>query len=165
MLDEAFATLSPRLAERYMDLLSSELAGSPELGYLHRVYVDYALRDRLLPRPVLAYFGYHATSGTVHFSDVSTIGDGLLLAQLLRDVLAIHDDIVDEDLDKFGASPLPVALSTPDGAGSVLAKRGKDLALYYGDFLVGVMLRVATALPPDAAQRVTQLLGDTLYVN
>jgi hypothetical protein len=54
MLDEAFATLSPRLAERYMDLLSSELAGSPELGYLHRVYVDYALRDRHLPRPVLA---------------------------------------------------------------------------------------------------------------
>ncbi len=128
MLEQAFAALSPRLTDPYVSLLGRELAGSPELAELYRVYVEYALRDRHLARPVLAYFGYHATSATVDFTELPTIGDGLLLAQLLRDFLAIHDDIVDEDLDKFGAPPLPVALSTPDGAGTALTKRGKDLA-------------------------------------
>lgn len=114
MLTTAFHHLSPRLAARYRALLDRELAGSPELASLHRTYIEYALRDRNLPRPVLAYFGYHAVADAVDFTDVDHIGDGLLIPQLLRDVLAIHDDIVDEDLDKFGASPLPVVMSAAD---------------------------------------------------
>lgn len=77
MRDQAFAELSPQLADRYLALLDRELAGSPELDGLHRMYRDYAVRDRHLPRPVLAYFGYHATSDNVDFTDLPGIGDGL----------------------------------------------------------------------------------------
>lgn len=111
VLAEAFTHLSPQFAERYRALLCNEVADSPELDHLHQLYTEYALRDLHLPRPVLAYFGYHALTDSADFTDVERIGDGLLVPQLLRDVLAIRDDIVDEDLEKFGAPPLPVALS------------------------------------------------------
>lgn len=163
MLTEAFTTLSPRLAHGYEALLGHYLASSPELDGLHRQYRAYALRDTYLPRPVLAYFGYHAHSSEVDFNDLDHIGPGIYLAQLLRDFLAIHDDIVDEDLDKFGAPPLPVAMSATNGA--ALTKNGKDLALYYGDLLMGVALRVATDLGGDTAARVSSLLANTLYTN
>ncbi len=166
VLADAFERLSPHLADRYHALLSRELAESPELAALHQRYTAYATRDTSLPRPVLAYFGYHAHSDAVDFGDVDSIGDGLLISQLLRDVLAIHDDVVDEDLEKFGAPPLPAALSSLDGTGTGLTKRGKDLALYYGDLLVGLMLRLAAELcPPDTAAAATRLIADTLYVN
>lgn len=161
MLTEAFTTLSPQLATRYHAILARALSGSPELTALHKHYLDYAKLDANLPRPVLAYFGYHATIENVTFRDLDTIGDGLLIAQLVRDFLAIHDDIVDEDLDKFGAAPLPVRLS---GQGvRKLTQHGKDLALYYGDFLIGVILQLAANTAHAPA--VTRLIGDTLYVN
>lgn len=165
MLDEAFSQLSPVLVDRYRDLLDRECARSPELAELHQTYVEYALRDKFLPRPVLAYIGYHARSHAVDFTVDSAVADGLLIPQLLRDVLAIHDDIVDEDLDKFGAPPLPVQLSTAGGGTPHLTKHGKDLALYYGDFLIGVMLRVAGRQPAHLISGLTRLIADTLYVN
>ncbi|MBB4963485.1 polyprenyl synthetase family protein [Saccharothrix violaceirubra] len=143
-------------------MLARELADSPELAPLHDAYTEYALRDRHLPRPVLAYFGFHAFADAVDYSDVDRIGEALIVPQLLRDVLAIHDDIVDEDLDKFGAPPLPVALSGAEGR---LTRRGKDLALYYGDFLVGVLHRVASGVPGEAGRSLVRLIADTLYVN
>jgi geranylgeranyl pyrophosphate synthase len=166
VLAEAFADLSPQLADRYRALLERELADSPELNHLHQLYLEYALRDRHLPRPVLAYFGYHGLADVVHFADTDRIGDALLLPQLLRDVLAIRDDVVDEDLEKFGGPPLPVALSSDGGTHTVLTQHGKNLALYYGDFLVGVMMRVAAAIQPAlTAAAATRLIGDILYIN
>jgi geranylgeranyl pyrophosphate synthase len=161
MLTEAFATLSPQLAARYQAVLTRALVGSPELAALHAHYLDYTRLDAKLPRPVLAYFGYHATTQDVSFSDLDTIGDGLLIAQLVRDFLAIHDDIVDEDLDKFGAAPLPVRLSGQEVRN--LTQHGKDLVLYYGDFLIGVIFQLA-ANTATHAPAITRLIGDTLYV-
>ncbi len=169
MLEEAFAQLSPTLLSRYEALLRRETAESPELETLHAEYVPYALRDQFLPRPILAYMGYHATSAKVAFDDVDSIGDALFIPQLVRDFLAIHDDIVDEDLEKFGEPPLPVAYSYRSGkqAGEVgITKQGKDLALFYGDFLLGMIFRIVARIEPSAASvRMTKLLADTLYVN
>ncbi len=161
MLTEAFTTLSPQLAARYQAVLAPALTSSPELIDLHEHYLDYTHLDAHLPRPVLAYFGYHAATDEVTFDDLDTIGDGLLIAQLVRDFLAIHDDIVDEDLDKFGAAPLPVRLSGQ--VDQKLTQHGKDLALYYGDFLIGVILQLA-ADTGTHAPAITRLIGDTLYV-
>ena len=91
MLEEAFAQLSPKLLSRYEALVRRETAESPELETLHAEYIPYALRDHFLPRPILAYMGFHATSTTVSFDDVDRIGDALFLPQLVRDFLAIHD--------------------------------------------------------------------------
>ena len=162
MLTEAFRLLSPILVARHQEMLGRELADSPELTALHDAYAEYTVRDQHLPRPVLAYFGYHALSDTVSFDDVDLIGDGLLVPQLLRDVLAIHDDIVDEDVEKFGAPPLPVVLSRARGD---LTQRGKDLGLYYADLLIGVLLRLAARPGGDTAHRLTKLIAETLYVN
>jgi len=161
MLTEAFTTLSPQLAARYHAVLARALIGSPELTTLHEHYLDYARLDAHLPRPVLAYFGYHATAEEVTFGDLDTIGNGLLIAQLVRDFLAIHDDIVDEDLDKFGTAPLPVRLSGQ--VDQKLNQHGKNLALYYGDFLIGVIFQLA-ANTGTYAPSVTRLIGDTIYV-
>ncbi|WNV86603.1 polyprenyl synthetase family protein [Umezawaea sp. Da 62-37] len=162
MLAEAFEKLSPQLATLYSVLLTRELADSPELASLHGAYAEYAQRDRHLPRPVLTYFGFHAFTDAVDFTDVDRIGEALVVPQLLRDVLAVHDDIVDEDLDKFGASPLPVVLS---GAAGKLTQHGKDLALYYGDFLVGVLYRAASRVTGETGNALVRLISDTLYVN
>jgi geranylgeranyl pyrophosphate synthase len=164
MLQEAFNVLSPVFMTRYQQLLTNELPSDPELERINRKYMVYAQGDRFLPRPILAYFGYHATSNDVDFSDVHDIADGLLLAQLLRDVLAIHDDVVDEDREKFGAPTLPLALSSEEGSGKLLTQHGKDLAIYYGDLLVGVMHRLIARLEPCAASRVLRLVGDTLAI-
>jgi geranylgeranyl pyrophosphate synthase len=86
---------------------------------------------------------------------------------VLRDFLAIHDDIVDEDVDKFGSAPLPVRFSRLHDfmlTDTVLTKHGKDLALFYGDFLLGLLLQLAADTGPRSAE-VSHLLGDTLYVN
>lgn len=169
MLEEAFAQLSPVLLSRYEALIRRETAESPELHSLHAEYLPYALRDQFLPRPILAYMGYHATSSSVPFNDLDIIGDELFLPQLVRDFLAIHDDVVDEDLEKFGEPPLPVAYSYRSGkrAGSTgITKQGKDFALFYGDFLLGIIFRIVARMdPPSAAVRMTKLLADTLYVN
>lgn len=165
MLSEAFEYLSPVLIDKYETLLAREFERSPELASLHAGYSVYAVRDRFLPRPVLAYFGYHAFSDVVDFSDADQIGDGLLLPQLLRDFLAIHDDVVDEDAEKFGEAPLPVMYSPESGnGGGGPTQVGKDLGLYYGDFVAAVMLRVAASLrPTSVAAEATSLLANTLY--
>lgn len=163
MLAEAFSELGPRFSARYAELLKRELGASPELSALHADYTAYAQLDRALPRPVLAYFGYHATSEEVSFADADDIGDGLLIPQILRDFLAIHDDIVDEDLDKFGAAPLPVRFSGPSEGRSQITKSGKDIALYYGDLLIGVLLNVARNQPGPAGGALAGLIATTLY--
>lgn len=68
MLAEAFHKLSPQLATLYSALLTRELAGRPELASLHGAYIEYAQRDRHLPRPVLAYFGFHAVADVVELT-------------------------------------------------------------------------------------------------
>lgn len=164
MLEQAFRELGPHLAGSYRQLLGRELEPSPELSSLHGDYLDYALLDRVMPRPILAYFGFHAASDAVTFDDADAIGDGLLLPQLLRDFLAIHDDIVDEDLDKFGASPLPVTFSGPDEL-AALTKQGKDLALFYGDLLIAILFKVAQSQPAPAGPALVSLITQTLYTN
>ncbi|MGH3873912.1 MAG: hypothetical protein ACRDSR_20805 [Pseudonocardiaceae bacterium] len=46
-------------------------------------------------------------------------------------------------MEKFGAPPLPVELSHTGG--TALTKLGKDLALYYADFLLGVIFQPSLA--------------------
>src|SRR5580693_4290621 len=165
MLDDVFARLSPVLLRRYAALIHRETEESPELGSLHSQYVSYALRDQLMPRPVLAYIGYHADSPDITFNDLDDIGDPILIPQLLRDFLAIHDDVVDEDLEKFGEPPLPVVYSRCADGATEITKQGKDIALFYGDFLLGMLFRIVAAMKPaSVSARMTKLLADTLYV-
>ncbi len=160
MLAEAFTHLSPQLVERYRALLAHEVADSPELDHLHQLYTEYALRDLHLPRPVLAYFGYHALSDAVDFTDVDRIGDGLVLPQLLRDVLAIRDDVVDED----GAFP-GVIDHDKDTLGEIANLRRTVplalLSLYTDDPDVRELLAAEPPLPEADTWRLREALWNS----
>jgi geranylgeranyl pyrophosphate synthase len=108
--------------------------------------------------------GFHALSGSVDFTDDEGLLDRLLIAQLLRDILAIHDDVVDEDHEKFGAPTLPLSLSSDRGLEGELSRQGKDLALFYGDILFGVLGKLVGKLPSHALARVQGLIGETFAV-
>jgi len=60
----------------YEAVLRRALVGSPKLAALHAHYLDYTRLDTKLPCPVLAYFGYHATTQDVSFGDLDTIASG-----------------------------------------------------------------------------------------
>lgn len=98
------------------------------------------------------------------------LGDLVYLPQLFRDFLAIHDDVVDEDLVKFGEPTLPVSYSTvgcqpaPD---LQMTKWGKDLALFYGDLVFGYtgeVIATSAAAPPEQAA-LSAALSRTLQRN
>ena len=164
MLEQAFKCLSPKFSAAYQVLLSRELPSDPLLGLVNDKYRQYATSDSVLPRPILAYMGYHAMSEHVDFSDTDGLLDMLLIAQLLRDILAIHDDVVDEDREKFGAPTLPLSFSSDLGLKGELTRGGKDMAIFYGDILFGVLGRLIGKLPLHTLTRVQQLVGETLAV-
>ncbi len=164
MLAQAFAALSPLFRDAYQTLLSRELPASSSLRPLHERYLRYASGDSVLPRPILAYMGYHARSPAIDFADADRLLECFLIAQLLRDILAIHDDVVDEDMEKFGAPTLPLAFSSDRGLHGSLTRSGKDLALFYGDILFGVLGRLVSELPTHAIARVQRLVGETFAV-
>lgn len=160
VLKRAFEILGPQLSERYEHILAEFFSDSPSLKRLHNEYKQYASLDSSLPRPILAYFGYHSLSSIADFNDLDQIGDALLIPQAIRDFLAIHDDIVDEDLEKFSQSTLPVRFSERDG---LIDKQGKDLALFYGDLLFSMVLRLAADAPQKTGALVN-LIRSTINV-
>jgi geranylgeranyl pyrophosphate synthase len=131
------------LAQGYRDLLDRwtvEHLGGGTLDRAIREYHRYALGDKLLPRPLLMMVGYGACRTRLDGSLAAEIGDLVFLPQVIRDLLAIHDDIVDGDLVKFGQPTLPAAFAAlapsddPSWAGF-----GAHVALYWGDLLYGLV--------------------------
>lgn len=168
----AFDTFSPLLREGYRALigrLQSALPGNG-LDELHASYGEYAVLDRFLPRPILTLFGYGASEDEVTEDHLDDLSDLVYLPQLFRDFLAIHDDIVDEDLVKFGEPTLPVsysAVARQPMAELQMTKWGKDLALYYGDLVfgfIGEVIATSSAAPPEQSA-LSAALSRTLQRN
>lgn len=143
MLTRLMDTVSPELAAGYRALLGRWTAEHLPASTLHdaaQVYGRYALGDANLPRPLLMVIGYGANRSHLDGSLVAELGEVVFLPQVIRDFLAIHDDIVDGDLVKFEQPTLPAALAElapadhPDPAAF-----GRHLALYWGDLLFGLM--------------------------
>lgn len=170
MLKEAFQELSPRILERYRSFLGRSLPADPKLRSLHDLYSEYTCRDINFPRPILTFFGRFHREERVSFDSLDEIGPPLFISQILRDFLAIHDDIVDEDIIKFDKPALPVLYST-DEMGPLsylsanLSKQGKDLALYYGDLLVGMIYKTLEGAPQASMNELLKLVNDTIMLN
>ncbi|WP_044640475.1 polyprenyl synthetase family protein [Risungbinella massiliensis] len=142
---EAFQEWSPVLYTRYQELISRWNTDIDPNIFGH--YQSYAWGDQHLPRPLLTWIGYLSTSTQATRSELDSLGDTVFLSQLLRDLLAIHDDIVDEDRIKFGSPTLPVRLSArtqeiKNWRDQSLNKQGKDLSLFFGDSLFSFILQV-----------------------
>ncbi len=166
ILKQAFEVLSPMLKMRYENVLRRSLCVSGGLlNDLHSLYLEYAVRDVYMPRPILTFFGYHYDKDDVSFECVDEIGDIILIAQLVRDIAAIHDDIIDEDVLKFGKPPLSVLLSAPVFDERAyqekrLTKRGKDLAILYGDYLYGVLGQLILSASRLHGSAIVESLGE-----
>lgn len=72
----------------------------------------------------------------------------IFILQLIRDVLVIHDDIIDEDLVKFNSDTIPFSYSKlEDATISDMTKRGKDLSILFGDYLLPKIYNIICDLP------------------
>lgn len=92
--------------------------------------------DCNFPRPILTFLAVAYKSEEIE--DISKFQDFSLvfIPQMVRDLLAIHDDIIDEDLVKFNSDTLPFSFSKLiDEKFTSMTKSGKDLAILFGDYI------------------------------
>lgn len=167
ILEEAFKLLSPIILDKFRIYLEShKLEIEPNL---HRIYVDYTMGDCLYPRPILVLLGYMSNKDHFEADYINSINSILFIPQLLRDFLAIHDDIVDEDVLKFNKPTLPVSfshLSTDLSDAYTITKTGKDLALFYGDYIISLVYSAITTSNFDADSKIAliTLVNKTLLL-
>ncbi len=90
----------------------------------------------------------------------------VFLPQVVRDVLAIHDDIVDGDREKFARPTLPAAYTAlaPPGAPPARTRHGDHLALYWADLLLGLAADLVEQAPasPEVRCRLSATVGHVL---
>lgn len=127
MLTELAGQLREHLAHDHQQLMErwtgEHLADHPDIAAALRTY---SAGDRNLNRPLLAVVGYGAHLEEIGPEQLQPLGDLVFLPQVVRDFLAIHDDIVDGDAVKFDRPTLPAAL-------------GADAALFTADLLLGLV--------------------------
>jgi geranylgeranyl diphosphate synthase type II len=107
-------------------------------------YLKYVSGDKFMPRPLLTYFGFSYKDNLNDFSRLNKIIPIIYLSQLVRDLLAIHDDVVDEDKFKFGNKTLPFLFSELQNTEDKndINKFGNDLSIYFGDSLIGICFKL-----------------------
>lgn len=134
---------------------------------LDDLYQEYTIRDNNFPRPILTFLGVNALSDTfndiTHFKDVQIT----FIPQLIRDFLAIHDDIIDEDLIKFNNDTLPFAFSKLEQQSvNQMSKWGKDIALLYADFQITLPFTIINNLKvsDDIKVKIYNLVCNVLKV-
>lgn len=127
MLTDLRTQLRPRLADGYQALTrqwtGEHLADLPAIA---AAYSRYAAGDRNLNRPLLTLVGYGAHLDHLEPGLYDDLGSLAFVPQLVRDFLAIHDDIVDGDLVKFDQPTLPASI-------------GPHAALFTADLLLGTI--------------------------
>ncbi|WP_017600944.1 polyprenyl synthetase family protein [Nocardiopsis lucentensis] len=104
----------------------------PRLAGLGQDYLAYAQVDSLLPRPVLTLVSAAHEHTELPDDLVDRLGTVALVPQVVRDLFAIHDDIVDGDTEKFGHPTLPEAFRRRIGTA------GNGAALFWADLLLSL---------------------------
>lgn len=155
MLTELRKRLAPILSTGYGEAVDEwtgrHIADLPDMT---AAYHDYALADRNLNRPLLTLVGYGARRSGLGPELYDEVGPACFIAQVVRDFLAIHDDIVDGDREKFGQPTLPAVL-------------GDEAAIFFGDLLLGLIgdLIEGAPIPAQARHRLHVLVLRALRRN
>lgn len=103
---------------------------------IYQEYRAYTSLDSNYPRPILTLLGMNYMLDSSPLIESCQDQELLVIPQIIRDVLAIHDDIIDEDLTKFQHDTLPFSLSKMFSQNPQnMNKEGKDFALLFGDYL------------------------------
>lgn len=150
MLTDLRTQLRPRLADDYQALTrqwtSTHLADLPHIAI---AYQRYAAGDRNVNRPLLTLVGYGAHHDHLTPQLYDDLGLLAFVPQLVRDFLAIHDDIVDGDLTKFNQPTLPASI-------------GSDAALFTADLLLGTISDLVDHADTRARHQLHHLVATVL---
>lgn len=143
-----------RFAEMHKEVLQTLFTDSiPELQHY---YSKYTVLDNNYPRPLLTLLGMNYMSDVAPAIDNCSDPHFLILPQLVRDVLAIHDDIIDEDLTKFQQDTLPFAFSKMyTSSATDINKEGKDFALLFGDYLYPIIYKLVLSCNVDPETKIS----------
>ena len=167
MIDKIFKAYSGFIGNAYKTFIENYFKGQGDrAGVLFDRYKEYALQDSFFPRPILTFLGVNANVDELQ--DIAVFKDTQLLfvSQLVRDFGAIHDDIIDEDLVKFGSDTLPLVFSKLVKPGSTtMNKWGKDMALLLADMQLSAPLKIVSSLSVDGntKERLLNLVAQILY--
>ena len=159
MVDKIFRYYRQPIGDAYKAYINDYLGkiGGRTKG-LCDLYENYAVLDSNFPRPILTFLGINANANEL--KDISTFRDIQLLfiPQLVRDFLAIHDDIIDEDLIKFNCDSLPYSFSKVHKKDTLrMNKWGKDVALLFADMQLSAPLNIISSLYVDHVTRMKLL--------
>ncbi len=153
MLIELFSKYSLPIKKNYGDFVRNNFLDIDKR--LFTLYENYTLLDNNFPRPILTFLGVHYNSNLIVNIEEFVNLKLLYISQLVRDVLAIHDDIIDEDHMKFNSETLPFSLSRLDNKSiRTMQKKGKDLALLFGDYIFPVIYKLVCELNIDCAKKI-----------
>lgn len=137
MLSEVFGRLSKNIAKEYKSYIENCInCGIKEINNKYYVYTSL---DELYPRPILTLLGIHYKEDYLENIPDSNFCKMIYIPQLIRDFLAIHDDVIDEDLIKFSTDTLPYAftkLEESEMNSLYMSKAGKDRAILFADYLL-----------------------------
>lgn len=159
-MQKKYEKLSSEIASAYSQFISERIEVLRRISEpIANLYMEYTLRDKLYPRPLLTFLGSQFITEK-DISDITLIDDITLLfvPQLLRDYLAIHDDIIDEDLIKFNADTYPFAVSkAKDPNATTMEKEGKDISLLLGDWIIANAYDIVINVKIDEKCRIRAL--------
>ncbi len=112
----------------------ARLADSPLLRPLYDDLSEFALRRGKRIRPLLFLLSYRVFGGTRSFENPSLLRAALSL-ELLHAFILIHDDIIDESVQRRGLPTLHQKMERHLTATTERARTGRSLAMVTGDIL------------------------------
>lgn len=140
MLTEVFDRLSKNIASEYSNYIEKYIdCGVKEINEKYYLYTSL---DKFYPRPILTYLGINYQENILENISNKDFCNIIYISQMLRDFLAIHDDVIDEDLIKFSTDTLPYAITKIiEGEENTLnmSKGGKDRAILFADYMLPVI--------------------------
>lgn len=152
MLEKIFYEFSENIAKEYKKYITNTINSGSKM--LDQLYGEYTSLDAFYPRPILTYLGTEYEADNL--SDIATCGfpSIIYIPQIIRDVGAIHDDVIDEDLIKFNTDTFPFAISKFfDPKLNSMSKKGKSLAILFADYIFPIVYDIVTHADRDEKTR------------
>ena len=152
MIEKVFDALSSNISKEYRKYIADTFESGSES--LDQLYCSYTSLDAFYPRPILTYLGTKYDANHLSDFDTHAFPTVIFIPQIVRDFLAIHDDVIDEDLIKFNTDTFPFAISKQYNPHvEYMTKKGKDLAIVFADYSIPIIYNIASHTERDEKVR------------
>lgn len=157
MISTFFDRYSHIIQEEYTKYLDSYMRKQDTWFVpLYNSYRSYTCLDHYFPRPLLTFLAINAYQNDLPQSDEIKRLRLVFIPQLIRDFLAIHDDVIDEDIVKLNGRTIPFSFSRFGNhtKSDEMTKQGKDLAILFADFLIQLPYEIISNLDIEPARKI-----------